>query len=243
MVIKVKKMLVCNQKMFLTPDESKKMSELLMDVDYGNLDLIVCPSNINFNYYLDKYNVGAQDCFYENSGAYTGEVSAYHLNLIGVKYVIIGHHERRKYDDFKVINEKVKSAVENSLTPIICLGESKLDKELHRQSEVIKKQLITALKDVTLDFDQEIIIAYEPAFAIGGNQVLDLTDIEDTFEYIKKILQLTNVTSYKLLYGGSVTSDNIKDILSDKIDGYLLGGSSKNISEIKEIINCINNVK
>ena len=123
------------------------------------------------------------------------------------------------------------------MIPILCIGETKIDKELRRTSEVLKKQLYKALDGVSSGDD--VIIAYEPAYAIGGEKPVLKEEIEDAFKYIKKLLNEKNITNYKLIYGGSITSSNIKDILSSQIDGYLLGLSSVNINELKTIVKCI----
>ena len=232
------KLVVCNQKMFLTYDEASMLKKQMDEVDFFSVNLIVCPSILNLDIFKN-YTIGSQDCFYEDKGAYTGEVSAYDLSFKNVKYVIIGHSDRRKYDNDKEINLKVKAALRNGITPILCIGETKIDKELIRTSEVLKKQLYKALEGILLDSKEKIIIAYEPVWAIGGEKTVSKEVIEDTFKYIEKLLKEKNIYNYKLIYGGSITSKNIKNILSDKIDGYLLGLSSVNIDELKKIIKCI----
>ncbi len=232
------KLVVCNQKMFLTYDEASMLKKQMDEVDFFSVNLIVCPSILNLDIFKN-YTIGSQDCFYEDKGAYTGEVSAYDLSFKNVKYVIIGHSDRRKYDNDKEINLKVKAALRNGITPILCIGETKIDKELIRTSEVLKKQLYKALEGILLDSNEKIIIAYEPVWAIGGEKTVSKEVIEDTFKYIEKLLKEKNIYNYKLIYGGSITSKNIKNILSDKIDGYLLGLSSVNIDELKKIIKCI----
>lgn len=232
------KLVVCNQKMFLTYDEASMLKKQMDEVDFSSVNLIVCPSILNLDIFKN-YTIGSQDCFYEDKGAYTGEVSAYDLSFKNVKYVIIGHSDRRKYDTDKEINLKVKAALRNGITPILCIGETKIDKELIRTSEVLKKQLYKALEGILLDSNEKIIIAYEPVWAIGGEKTVSKEVIEDTFKYIEKLLKEKNIYNYKLIYGGSITSKNIKNILSDKIDGYLLGLSSVNIDELKKIIKCI----
>ena len=108
-----------------------------------------------------------------------------------------------------------------------------------RTSKIIKTQLFKALSNIKLEDNQEIIIAYEPAWVIGGKDTMKLNEIEDAFGYITKLLEEIGITSYKLIYGGSVTSKNISSIISDRIDGYLLGSSSVDEDELKEIIKCI----
>lgn len=232
------KLLVCNHKMYLTNDEAIMLSNDLKDINTSDIDLIVCPSYLNFDLFK-SFTLGAQDAYYEDRGAYTGKVSAYDLSLRNIKYCIVGHSEERINDSDEVINLKIKAMLRNSITPILCVGDTKIDRELRRTSEVLKKQIIKGLKDVVLDTTQEIIIAYEPRFLIGGKNTLSKDEIEDILKYIKKILMGINITRYKLLYGGGVTSSNIEKIKSNLYDGYLLGSASCDALEIKNIIKII----
>lgn len=234
----MKRMLVCNHKMFLTYDEAALLEKSIESINTTNVDLIICPSYLNMSLFKN-YKLGAQDCFYEDKGPYTGSISAYQLSLLGVKYVILGHSERRCFDTDEIINLKVKSALKNYLTPILCIGETKMERDLNRASEVLKRQLKKGLKDISMDDDKEIIIAYEPRWAIGNNICLSKEEIEDYIKYIKKILLEMNITNYKLLYGGAITSLNIKELLNSKIDGFLIGNSSVVFNELNKIINCI----
>lgn len=237
----MKKILICNHKMFLTNDEAVALKNELDNANFSNQELVICSSYLNLKIF-DGYTLGAQDCFYEDKGPFTGEISAYDLSLRGIKYVLIGHFERRKYDTDKTISLKVKAALRNMITPIICIGETKMDRELRRTSEVIKKQLSVAVSNLKLEDDQEVIIAYEPAWSIGGNNTPSISEIEDTLTYVSKLLVQFGLKRYRLIYGGSVTASNIKNILSDKIDGYLIGSSSVDIDELKKISKCINGV-
>ena len=232
------KTIICNHKMYLTYDEAKRLKEEMSLIDLSNIELILCPSYLNFNIFKD-YKLGSQDSFYIDKGPYTAEVSSYDLSLRGIKYSIVGHKDRRKYDDDKVINLKIKSLLKNSMTPILCIGESKLDKELMRTPEVLKKQLEKALNGIYLEEYQTMYIAYEPSYLIGLDNALSVDKIIDTLDYIKKIVDFIGIKNYKLLYGGAVNSSNIKELLSDKIDGYLLGKSSVDINELEKIIKCI----
>lgn len=232
------KTIICNHKMYLTYDEAKRLKEEMNFIDLSNVELILCPSYLNFDIFKD-YKLGSQDSFYIDKGPYTAEVSSYDLSLRGIKYSLVGHKDRRKYDDDNIINLKIKSLLRNSMTPILCIGESKLDKELMRTPEVLKKQLEKDLKDIYLEEYQTIYIAYEPSYLIGLDNALPVDKIIDTLSYIKKIVDFIGIKNYKLLYGGAVNSNNIKELLSDKVDGYLLGKSSVDINELKKIINCI----
>lgn len=234
----MKKMLVCNQKMFLTHDEAIILEDEMRNVDLTSVNLIVCPSYLNLDVFKN-YNLGAQDAFYEDKGAFTGKVSAYDLSLVGVKYVIVGHSEIRGNDTDDIINKKVKAILRNSMTPILCVGETKIDRELRRTSEVIKRQLKLGLKDVILENSQEVVIAYEPCWAIGSGKHPDETSLEDAVLYIKNILKQINISNYKIIYGGSI-GKYTTELLSNKlVDGYLIGSSSVVLDEFKMIIKCI----
>lgn len=235
------KILVCNHKMFLTYDEAVNLKDKMNQLDFGCIELIVCPSYLNMNVFSD-YSLGAQNCFYEDTGAFTGEVSPRSLSLLGVKYCLVGHSERRRYDTNKEVNLKVGAILRNMMTPIVCVGETKMDKELMRTSEVLKKQLYSAIDGIKMQENEELIIAYEPVWSVGSGNNLSKQEIEDTLTYIRKLLKQKNIDNYKLLYGGSVNKDNIKSILSDKVDGYLLGNASVSYEELKSIIKCINGV-
>ena len=232
------KYLVCNQKMFLTKDEAYELRNNLDDLNLGVSDkLIIAPSFIYFDIFKG-YNLCSQNVFYEDKGAFTGEISPYMLSLINVKYALIGHSERRCFDDDKIINLKIKACVKNCITPILCIGETKIERELRKTSLVIKQQLTKAFEGVSLD-DFEVFIAYEPRYLIGKNKTMIKDEIEDTIKYIKKVLKELGIEKYKILYGASLNKDNIKKIDSSLLDGYLLGSASIYIDEIKEIIKCI----
>ncbi len=224
--------------MFLTHDEALLLKNKMDELDFENIRLIVCPSYLNLEVFTN-YVLGAQNCFYEDSGAFTGEISARSLSLLGVKYCLVGHSERRRYDTDKDINLKVKALLKNMMIPVICVGETKLDKELMRTSEVLKKQLYSAIDGVFLDADDELIIAYEPVWSVGSGNNLSKEEIEDALTYIRKLLDQKGIVNYKVLYGGSVNEKNIKSILSDKVDGYLLGNASVDADALKSIIKCI----
>ncbi len=233
----MKKILVCNQKMYLTLDEARQLKSQMDFLNTSNIDLIVCPSYLNYDVFKE-YDLGAQDSFYEDKGPYTGKISAYDLSLRGIKYCLVGHFETKDYDE-KMVNLKLKSILKNSMTPILCVGETKIDRELRRTPEVIKKQLEIALKDVKLDDYQQLYIAYEPTYLISGKNSLSKNEIIDVINYIKKIIDYMGIKKYKLLYGGSVNSQNINSITNDNIDGFLLGLSSVSFDELKKIIECI----
>lgn len=234
------KIIVCNHKMFLTYDEAlnlKNKLDVLTDIN----NIIICPNVLYLNLFKD-YKLGVQDCHSEIAGAYTSMISPYHLSLLGIKYSLVGHSDTRHIYDDSAINKKLKAILNNSMIPILCIGETKYDRELNKTITILKKQINMALSDIVLEIGQELIIVYEPRWIINSKLQLSKNDITDVFKYIKKILEDKGIQKYKLLYGGNVNKDNIKLIDSSIIDGYLLGHSSVDINELKEILKFTGNM-
>ena len=170
-------------------------------------------------------NLGGQDVSKCNDGAYTGETTARMLKDIGATYSLVGHSERRVLfnEDDQVITQKLKNCILNDITPILCIGETQDQRQLGKVEEVLKKQLSV------LDYidASNIIIAYEPVWAIGTGLVASKKDIQNAHLYIKSIVDK------KVIYGGSVNLDNCEDTLSiDEVDGVLVGGASLNANSV-----------
>jgi triosephosphate isomerase len=225
-------------------DSIKEYIQAIKGKITDGLNVVICPSFPYLNYFKsNEYKLGAQNCFYEKEGSYTGEVSPYQLKSIGVDYIIVGHSERRiklnETDD--MIAKKVYQVLKQNIKAILCIGESKSEKELHKTPIVIKKQLLNALDKVDNDMIEDLVIAYEPVYAIGSGVIPKIDDIKEVIDYIKDIIN--NKYSYnkvKILYGGSVDKNNIKDIINiNGIDGVLIGGASLNPSEFIDILNQI----
>jgi len=167
--------------------------------------------------------VGAQNIHWEDSGAYTGEIAGPMLTEIGVRYVIVGHSERRQHfgDTDETVNLRLKAAQKHGLTPILCVGETKEQRELGKTEAVILKQLELNLRGVD---QQNLIIAYEPIWAIGTGHNCEVTEADRVIGLIRR--QLTN-PSVPIQYGGSVKPSNIDEIMAQpEIDGALVGGAS-----------------
>lgn len=191
-------------------------------------NLIVAPPFI----YINKFSstkTAAQNVHFQPNGAYTGEVSATQIKDIGVKFCIVGHSERRIYslETNEIVKEKALRCIENSILPIICIGETQADYENKNTLNVLEKQLESCLPE-----NGEFWIAYEPIWAIGTGLVPKLKEIEAIHEFIK---EKTNKT---ILYGGSVNAENAEEILSiEKVDGVLVGGASLKIDAMKKMLN------
>lgn len=192
---------------------------------------------------------GAQDCFWEGKGAYTGEVSSLMIKNLGCQYVIIGHSERRKHfqETDEVINKKLKAALKARLKPILCVGEEARDafnsegRPVNEMSLVVAEQLEKDLSGISLSRIRDMIIAYEPIWAIGTGNPCSSDDAMKAALFIRKTLnKLYNRTiaeKVKILYGGSVNSQNAVDYTKGaRMDGLLVGGASLNASEFVKIV-------
>lgn len=181
--------------------------------------------------------VGAQNCSHLDSGAYTGDVSAKALADIGCDFVIIGHSERRAFfqESNEIINQKVINALKNNLKVIFCVGETLTERESGKTFSVIKEQLALGLKGLTAEMSQNLMIAYEPVWAIGTGKTATAEQAEEVHAYIRESLEF-NQDKTIILYGGSVKPVNIDSLLSkSNIDGALVGGASLKASDFKAL--------
>ena len=190
-----------------------------------------------------KIKVGAQNAFYEDEGAFTGEVSVKMLEDLGVDYCIIGHSERRQYfgETDEIVNKKLKRLLAGPITPILCVGENLQQREKEEQYLVVRDQLIWALSGITPQQAAKIVIAYEPVWAIGPGKTATPQQAEDMCEFIRNAVEALYgeevADQVVIQYGGSVKPANATDIMDmPNIDGALVGGASLNASDFMEII-------
>ena len=233
-------------------DESKNLVSKLKEISAVNVDVKIAPSftNLYFTNTLlesSKIEVISQDVHYEQSGAYTGEISADMLLSIGVETSIIGHSERRKYfnESDIILSKKVNSAIQNSMNVIFCIGEELSERNDNNHFEIIKSQLLNGIFHLKVSEFQKIIIAYEPVWAIGTGMTASSDQIQEMHEFIRNLIKsnygIENSERVKILYGGSVKSNNAKEIFSLKdVDGGLIGGASLNASDFGEIVKAAN---
>jgi triosephosphate isomerase len=193
-------------------------------VDLAEVDEIVTGSNLS---------LGAQNCYWEKEGAFTGEISPAMLKSVGCKYVVVGHSERRKYfgETDETVNLKIKAVIEAGLSPIACVGETLEEREKGETLEVVKRQVKGALKGFSADFLKKLVIAYEPVWAIGTGRTATPDQAQEVHAMIRGLLRelySVNFAEEKcVLYGGSVKPDNIESLMRAKdIDGGLIGGAS-----------------
>jgi len=187
--------------------------------------------------------LGAQNIAWADKGAYTGEINAAQLSEAGVKYVIIGHSERRQYfgETDETVNKRTITALKYGFTPITCIGETLSEREGGVTEAVLKRQTDTAFADISADDAQRTVIAYEPVWAIGTGRNATPEDADETIKFIRKIIAgiYGNETaqSVKILYGGSMNAANCDELLAmPDIDGGLIGGASLKVEDFSAII-------
>ena len=245
-----KPMIAGNWKMYKDVKQAVELTnEIKRDVyDITNVDVEVCPPFVDLVEVSDmvvesNVNLGAQNCYWEDEGAYTGEVSVPMIKSTGCKYVIIGHSERRKLfsETDETINKKIKAAIDGGLIPIFCVGETLEERESGKTIDVVKKQVTDGLKGFDEKYIDSLIIAYEPVWAIGTGKTASPEQAQEVHAMIRTLLsELYSDTlsgSKRILYGGSVKPDNVEELMKEEdIDGGLIGGASLKAESFADII-------
>ncbi|NCD00549.1 triose-phosphate isomerase [bacterium] len=239
-----KKIIIANWKMKLDYTDSlqlAKKTKLKLLESYWRNKVVICPdflslSNISQILNKTKINLGAQNCFWEDKGAYTGESSIKSLKQLNVKFVILGHSERKMYlkEDLKDIRRKLELVLKYGIIPVVCLGENKEDYKNKQTIKVLKKQFKEIFKNLENVKTKKIVIAYEPIWAIGTGKILEPERISEVLEVLKKEAE-KYFSKNKIekdiyfTYGGSVNSDNVSILVDYKnIEGLLVGSDSLN---------------
>lgn len=235
----MKKIIVLNHKSYLTPKKAKNYAIDINDYIRSDQTVIICPSNIYLPYFEGKYNflLGSQNI---SSSNITGEITGNLLKETGVNYCIIGHPERKNSlgETSKQINEKIKEALTNNITPIVIVGETYYEYEMKKSGEIITKQLKEYL--YRIESDQNIIICYEPNWSFQDKQIPTKEHITEIIKLIKNITKRKYNANIKVLYGGHISKENIAKMDEIPIlDGYLIGKSSIDIKQIKAIFDNI----
>ena len=243
-----------NWKMNKTASDTKKFAEELKAIMPRAkwCETVVCVPYVNIPAALKAFkdmrvSVGAENLFYEPSGAYTGEVSAEMLKDLGVKYVIIGHSERRQYfgETDIIVNKKVHAALEAGLHPIICVGESLEQREMDVTMELITLQVKSALAGVSADKARKCVVAYEPIWAIGTGKTATAEQAGEVCTAIRAVIRglygARVARSITIQYGGSMNPKNAAELLAQgDVDGGLIGGAALKPDQFVEIINAAN---
>lgn len=228
-----------NNKSNLTKDEFLKYQEELGTIN-ANSTMILCASPLNIaNYNLTNCHWGSQNVSKDLVGAHTGEIAASQLKSYGVEYCIVGHSERRQ--DQKETNEEIAKKIQNlyseGIKPILCVGETREEREQGRVSEIIEEEILVATENLTSEEKDELIVAYEPIWSIGTGLIPTNEEIEEVFKLINSLLPNT-----KVLYGGSANEKNIDELKQcSLIEGYLLGGLSLKPENLKVFLEKLEN--
>ena len=252
-----KKILIANWKMNSNLADSQDFGFKLKNYskEISSVDIVVCPPDV---YLLTLVNifkesnvlVGIQNMYHKEEGAFTGEISPKMVKDINAQIVILGHSERRQYfkETDSEINLKLKAALKHNLIPVFCVGEDLETREKGKAPEWVKKQILEGLKDINSSDAEKIIIAYEPIWAIGTGKICSGEDANKIIKMIRGTIKekYSEKVSDKvrILYGGSIKSDNFSEhIKYDDIDGGLVGGASLKYDEFIKIINLAANIK
>jgi len=246
-----KKIIAGNWKMNKTVEEAVELATAIKRElgDCNDVDVVICPTFTALKSVSDVVSecmvaVGSQNMSSEDEGAYTGEISHSMLKELFVRYVILGHSERREYykeNDFW-INKKVIKALEKNLRPILCVGEKLEDRESGNTEKVVEVQVREGLKDVAADAYTELVIAYEPVWAIGTGKVATSAQAQDVHAFIRGIVKdmvgAEAADAVRIQYGGSMKPDNAVELLSQPdIDGGLIGGAALDATSFAGIVN------
>jgi len=239
-----------NWKMNKTAKEAAQLIIGLRDkVAKASCEVVICPPFTSLAGAVTltegtNISVGAQNMYFEESGAYTGEISPLMLKELGVKYVILGHSERRQIfkEEDALINKKIKAAYLYNLIPILCCGETLEEREQNKTFDIISSQLKADLVDITVEQVENMVIAYEPIWAIGTGKTATSKDANDVIKFIReKINELFGSSAaekVRIQYGGSVKPSTIKEQMAQSdIDGALVGGASLTVDDFAGIVN------
>ncbi|HIT90688.1 MAG TPA: triose-phosphate isomerase [Candidatus Merdenecus merdavium] len=234
-----KKIIAGNWKMNMTPSQAVALvNELKPLVANEEVDVVFCVPAIDIIPAMEaakgsNINIGAENMYFEESGAYTGEISPAMLTDVGVKYVVLGHSERREYfaETDQTVNKKVLKAFEHGITPIICCGETLEQREQGVTIDFIRQQIKIAFLNVTADQAKSAVIAYEPIWAIGTGKVATTAQAQEVCAAIRacinELYDEATGSAIRIQYGGSVSADSAAELFAQPdIDGGLVGGAS-----------------
>jgi len=239
-----------NWKMYKTCAEAvetaKKLAGLVSGV--ADVDVMIAPpftalAQVHEAIKESSVMLGAQNIFWEKEGAYTGEISPQMVASAGCRYVIIGHSERRQFfgETDLSVNKKIRASINNSLAPVLCIGETEKERDAGDTFNILDKQIKMGLEGFSPDDLQPMILAYEPVWAIGTGKTATSGQAQEVHQFIRNLVEKLFgkkiAGSVRILYGGSVKPENIKELMSmSDVDGALVGGASLNAEKFAEII-------
>lgn len=226
-----------NWKMYKTMGEAKSFIQALEGFSVGNVEAVICAPYTDLIVLNDLLNkeikIGSQNIHWEEKGAYTGEISPAMLKELGVQYAIIGHSERREFfgETDETVNKRIHASFKNEIIPIVCVGERLDERESGKTKEIVKNQVEKALVGLGEEQAEQLVIAYEPIWAIGTGKTSSAEDANDVISYIRQVIANTYsievANKVRIQYGGSVKPENIGSFLAQSdIDGALVGGAS-----------------
>lgn len=239
-----------NWKLNNTSKEALELVTLLKRdlIDIEAVDIVVCPvftvlAEVKDVLFETNIGVGAQNLYWEDAGAFTGEVSAPMIKDTGAQYVIIGHSERRQFfgETNETVNKKIKAALKHGLTPIVCVGEVLAEREANKTFDVIKNQCDGSFANLSKEEFEKMVIAYEPVWAIGTGKTATPEQAQEVHQFIRQWIQKQygehTASALRIQYGGSVKAENIAELMAKPdIDGALVGGSSLKADSFTKII-------
>ncbi|MTI69549.1 MAG: triose-phosphate isomerase [Firmicutes bacterium] len=239
-----------NWKMNKTVTEGLNLVKELKGVEENtDVEVVVCPPFLHLSEVKNELKntdikIGAQNMHWKKNGAYTGEVSPEMLSEMGIDYVIIGHSERREYfnETDETVNKKIKSAIDYGIKPIVCVGETLDEREAKKANEKVEKQILKGFEGIDKEDMKNIVIAYEPIWAIGTGKTASSKEANEMISFIRNIVKEKYgediSEELRIQYGGSVKPHNVTEIMNETdIDGALVGGASLKAKDFKEIIN------
>ena len=235
-----KKIIAGNWKMNYSVNKADEFVNQIKDsINTDEVDVVLCPNFVSLERVealIDGTNIhlGAQNVYFEDKGAYTGETSVDMLTAVNVKYCIVGHSERRQYfgETDEIVNKKAIKLLERDISPIICVGETLEERDSSKHFDVVEIQITKALKDIDKEaMKRKVVIAYEPIWAIGTGVTATTEQANEMCKFIRSIIAKLYTQGVaelvRIQYGGSVKPNNAKDILeASDIDGALVGGAS-----------------
>lgn len=238
------KYIICNLKANKSKAEMTEYEKELKNLpSYDDIEIVICPSAPFLFLFNDaRYSLGAQDISEFESGAYTGEITGGQLSSMNTKYALIGHSERRSIikETQQTITNKIKRAYHHHIRPVYFIGETKEQRESHNTQIILLDELIEVIDQVPDYKRSKMIVVYEPIWAIGTGETPSIEEISSNVKYIKIILKTHYNIEIPVLYGGSISKENIKEISSiTDLDGLVMGESAKDCHDLFDIINLI----
>ncbi len=236
-------LIAANWKMHKTGPEAVEAAEKLEELckDIHDVDVMIAPSFLSLPLVSQalkasdsRIHIAAQNLYFEDQGAFTGEISGPMIQAAGAEYVLIGHSERRQFfgDTDNIVNRKIHAAIRSHLTPILCVGETEIQRDEEKTFFVLDNQISDGVKGVNSKMPEELILAYEPVWAIGTGKSANTEQIAQVHRFLRSLLEKHFSREFaqktRILYGGSVKPDNINALMDmEDVDGVLVGGASR----------------